>query len=119
VSHTYDTRLFDARKQVLHDSGRATAEKLLPYYCIFNLRLWSIHVGEAPGNGTESPTITIGSSALLDTLPELYADAMNVTVTNFALTCQSDVEAPLSNSISFKACDLTISRAPQHRGPCG
>jgi hypothetical protein len=68
---------------------------------IFNLRVWNIRVGEATDNTTESPAITISTPALLETLPHLHEHVMNLTVTNFALTRQSDVQV-LSNIILSK-----------------
>jgi hypothetical protein len=68
---------------------------------IFNLRVWSIMVREAADNITENPAITISTSALLENLPQLHMFVGSLTVTNFALTCQSDVQA-LSNIVGSK-----------------
>jgi hypothetical protein len=70
---------------------------------IFSLpmRNCSIWVGQATGYGTESPAITISTPALLEALPQLSKDARRLTVANFALTRQSDVQA-LSNIILAK-----------------
>jgi hypothetical protein len=75
------------------------------FHGIFNLPIWSIRVGEATDNTTESPEITIYTSALLEALPQLNKDVGRLTVINFALTCQSDVQA-LSKIILAKCKTL-------------
>jgi hypothetical protein len=67
---------------------------------IFNVRATHINLGEATNNHTESPAITISTSALIETLPELRLVRF-LNVSNFALTRPSDVQA-LSNIISSK-----------------
>jgi hypothetical protein len=71
------------------------------FHRIFNLRLESISVGEATDKSTESPAITINTSALLESLPQLHAPLRFLIVSNFALNRQSDVQA-LSNIIISK-----------------
>jgi hypothetical protein len=68
---------------------------------VFNLRVFIIRVGEATDNSKESPAITINTTALLRTLPQLCTSVSRLKVSNFALTCQSDVQA-LSNVILGK-----------------
>jgi hypothetical protein len=75
------------------------------FHGIFNLPIWSILVGVATDNRTESPAITINTSALLETLPQLHTDVRHLAVSNFALTRQSDVQE-LSNSILAKCKTL-------------
>jgi hypothetical protein len=74
------------------------------FHVIFNLQqVVSITIGrEGTGELADSPAITINTSALLTTL-YLYGwrGVMTLTVNNFALTCQSDVQA-LSNIILAK-----------------
>jgi hypothetical protein len=71
------------------------------FHSIFNLRVWQIMVGEATDDTTESPAITIYTPSLLETLPQLNKHVWRLSVTNFALTGKSDVQA-LSNIILAK-----------------
>jgi hypothetical protein len=74
------------------------------FHSIFNLpftQIAHIDVGVATDNSTESPAITIRTSALLETLPGLHTSVDSLFVSNFALTRQSDVQA-LSNIILSK-----------------
>jgi hypothetical protein len=75
------------------------------FHSIFNLRVQGITVGEETDNTTESPAITINTSALLETLPHLNEDVGRLSVNNFALTRQSDVQT-LSNIIGSKRATL-------------
>jgi hypothetical protein len=68
------------------------------FHRMFNLSVWTIKVGEKTDSSTESSAITIRTYALLETLPQLNEDVRRLTVSNFALTRQSDVQA-LSNSV--------------------
>jgi hypothetical protein len=72
---------------------------------IFKLQIGSITVGEATDNRTESPAITISTSALIETLPHLHESVRYFTVSNFTLTRQPDVQA-LSNAILSKCRTL-------------
>jgi hypothetical protein len=72
---------------------------------IFNLPVSNIKVGEATDHSTESPAITICTPALLETLTQLNQDVWSLSVSNFALTHQSDVHA-LSNIIGSKRRSL-------------
>jgi hypothetical protein len=90
------------------------------FHSIFNLRVCDITLGEAPDNIIrvlgiavreatdnikENPAITISTSALLDTLPQLHTTVDSLQVSNFALTRQSDVQV-LSNIILSKRGSL-------------
>jgi hypothetical protein len=68
------------------------------FHVIFNLSSDGIIVGEETANSTESSAITISTAALLETLPHLHPWVRQLTVSNVALTHQSDVQA-LSNII--------------------
>jgi hypothetical protein len=71
------------------------------FHSIFNLPAFGIYVGEVTDEGTESPESTISTPALLETLPQVNTSVYFLSVSNFALTCQSDVKA-LSNIILAK-----------------
>jgi hypothetical protein len=75
------------------------------FHSIFNLPVTHIDVGVTTDNGTESPAITISTSALLETLPQLQTSVKCFFVRNFALTHQSDVQS-LSNIIVSKRATL-------------
>jgi hypothetical protein len=66
---------------------------------IFNLRAAHICIGEeTKSSSAESPAITISTPALLEALPQLHTFVRRLTVINFALTRQSDVQE-MSNII--------------------
>jgi hypothetical protein len=75
------------------------------FHGIFILPSKSILVGEATDDTMESPAITICTSALLETLPQLNEDVWHLSVSNFKLTCQLDADV-LSNIISSKRGSL-------------
>jgi hypothetical protein len=68
------------------------------FFCsIFNLPFCSITVGEGGHcHSKKSPAITISTSALLETLPQVKWTVQFLCVTNFALTSRSEVQALLS-----------------------
>jgi hypothetical protein len=68
---------------------------------IFNLPVCSIEIGQATDASSESPAITINTSALLEALPQIHTSVECLYVENFALSCQSHVQA-LSNIIRAK-----------------
>jgi hypothetical protein len=80
-------------------------QQLSFFHSIFCLRPFRVMIGEATHNTTESPAITINTSALLETLSQLHMSVRHLTVSNFALTRQSDVQV-LSNIIVSKRWSL-------------
>jgi hypothetical protein len=72
------------------------------FHSIFNLPAETIDIGRATDNNAESrAAITMSTSALLETLPQLHTNVVELIVGNFALTCESDVQA-VSNFILAK-----------------
>jgi hypothetical protein len=66
------------------------------------IKVWNFAVGDdETGEWTESRAITINTSVLLETLPQLHRFGGSLILNNFALTRQSDVQA-LSNLIGSK-----------------
>jgi hypothetical protein len=75
------------------------------FLSIFTLPATRIFIGEETDSSTESPAITISTSALLETLPHLHTWVRLLNGSNFALTRQSDVQA-LLNIIASKRATL-------------
>jgi hypothetical protein len=73
------------------------------FHSIFNLPVEDITVGEVTYNSEESPAITISTPALLETLPQLNWNVWRLSLSNFALTCQSDVQE--LSSIILSKCE--------------